>query len=198
MNAFDGFLSKSFADVIKKNLGLRTYEKIKQIIRVRYDITVEQAISDFRKIYAVLTELFPIGSDAIIHDWICCLISYDKDRKYVVLEDQTLSELILKSFGNMDKKIILQNANYSDVIPNIIMHSKIPRASGYRLSKELINDGLLAKTGEIRTNYMKLVSKYASLFDDVKIDIFPTKTVAKVKVKDEYAINSGILQMILR
>ncbi len=198
MNAFDSFLSKSFAEIIKKNLGLRTYEKIEEIIREQYNVTVEQSISDFRKIYAVLVELFASGADVIIQDWIDCLISYDKDDKSIMFKDQVLAELILKSFGNMDKKIILQTANYSDIIPNIIKRAKIPRSSGYRLSKELIKDGLLVKDGNIKTNDGKIISKYVSLFDDVRIDVLPIETVARVKMKKEHINNSNMLQTIIQ
>ena len=195
MNAFDTFLSKSLVNVIKEMLGNQTYVKIERMLEKKYSVTIIQSFSDFGKLYDVLLMLFGKGADSIIESWIDKLISYDKDGKSIIIENRTLSELILRSFGNLSKKAILQTARHPDTLPNIIKHSRLSRSSGYRLSRELIKDSMLVEDGYIITNDGKSISKYTTLFNDVKIDIMANTIITKVQANKNHIKNSALLKI---
>jgi len=95
----------------------------------------------------------------------------------------------LESFGNPDKKIILDSSlTQPNVILDILNSGNIPKSSGYRVIKELLRDGLLAEKGYATTRDGKKISKYTSLFKRVRLDIHGDEISAQVQ------INAGFLQ----
>ena len=108
----------------------------------------------------------------------------------LVIKDSTFSNLILSTYGNNDKKSILQTiANSSMSISDILDKANIPKSSGYKIINSLINDGFLVIGEKIKNPDGNLVSSYSSTISSVNIKIknsiieieieFPKSSIAK-------------------
>jgi predicted transcriptional regulator len=201
MNALDKLLADVLTSVIKKKLGEKTYEKIEGRLRDRYKVTPPEAVRDFQKLDATLREFFGPGADAMEKDFLDNIISLDTtktDRPWLVIESDELAQLILESYGNKEKKQILDVAfKKPDVILDILERCNIPKSTGYRIINELVDDGLLTESGYGTTDDGKKVSIYTSLFENVKIEIMQGKIAIRVQLKEE-VLHESFLVRILR
>lgn len=49
---------KAFQEEIEHSLGMSTWRKIVELVEKKYNITIDESISDFPKFHSVLSELF--------------------------------------------------------------------------------------------------------------------------------------------
>src|SRR3972149_5986963 len=104
------------------------------------------------------------------------------DYEWMKVEDQLVAELILKSFADDDKKMILGATLTKSKTPiEILDVCKIPPTSGYRKINSLIRDGLLVPNDIFMARSKKHVRRYISALENIKIDICKGKLVVKVK-----------------
>jgi len=201
VNALDKLLSQVLAEEIKKKLGDKTFEKIEARINERYKITTVDAIRDFQKLDATLREFFGPGADSMERDFLENLISLDtpkKERIWLVIQNEDLAQLILSSYGDKEKKRIMDSAFVKPgVIQDILERCNIPKSTGYRIINELVDDGLLTEKGHTETEDGKKVITYTSLFENVRIDITYGKLSVKVQLKEE-VLQASFLVRILR
>ena len=190
MAGLDRLLAKSLDTIIRKNLGEKTIKKIEDRLFERYGISLTQSIEQFQKLDAVLREFFGAGADGLEQRFIenVCDLKVANGENWILIDDQTLTKIILESFGDDDKKRILSMLNDDAlIISQIIDKCNIPQTSGYRKINALIDDGLLIPSGNIVTPDGKRVSKYRSIFDNIKIEIVKNKvTVTLHLAKDDY------------
>ena len=200
MGALENLLAESLSTMIKQKLGKKTFQKIEKRVQERYGITMAESIRDFQKIDATLREFFGPGADDIEKDFLNNFISVDKTKKekaWIVIEDQSLAKLVLESFGDPEKKRILDaSLKQQNVILDILDMCNIPKSSGYKVVNELIGDGLLTERGFAFTKDGKKVSKYTTLFENVKIEIKGEKVIAKVQLNEEFLKESYLLKII--
>jgi predicted transcriptional regulator len=182
MAGLDRLLAKSLDSTIRENLGDRTVQKIEERLFEKYGISLTQAIEQFQKLDAVLREFFGAGADGLEQRFLkdVCEIKVSNDEVWAYIENQNLTKIILESFGDDDKKKILGSINDEPMlISQIIETCNIPQTSGYRKINSLIDAGLLIPSGYTITSDGKRVTKYKSVFDNIKIDIIRNKiTVA--------------------
>jgi len=197
----DNLLAESLQSVIEQKLGSPTFQKIKDRLIDRYEVTVVDAIKDFYKMDATLREFFGSGADEIEKDFLGNFISFgstQNQKVWITIHDQSLADLILNSFGDTDKRLILENSmREPKIILDILNHSNIPKSSGYRMVKELIKNGLLAEQGFVLANDGRKLIKFTSLFDNIKIDIQENKTLVKVQINKEFIKDSLIANVLL-
>ena len=200
MSALDNLLAESLSSMIKQKLGNKTFQKIEKRLNERYGITVYEAIRDFQKLDATLREFFGPGADEMERDFLGNFLSIDKSRKekpLIVIENQKLATLILESFGDPDKKTILDSSlREPNVIMDILDICRIPKSSGYRVVGELIKDGLLTEKGFATTRDGKKVSRYVTLFENVKIEIQGQKVIAKVQINEDFLRESYLMKIM--
>lgn len=200
MSALDTLLGESLVSQIQDKLGKKTYQKIERRLLERYGLTIIEAMSDFQKIDATLREFFGPGADEIEKDLVENFISLDRskgEKPWIVIHDQKLAKLMLESFGDSSKKKILDNAlAQPNVILDILESCKIPKSSGYRVIKELIDDGFLAERGFATTKDGKKVNKYVSIFENLKFDIQGNKVIAKMQINEDFLKESYIIKVI--
>ena len=99
--------------MIITKLGKKTFERIEKRLNERYGISVVEAIRDFQKMDATLREFFGAGADEIEKDFLSNFLSVDntmREKSWIKIENQNLANLILESFGNPHKKMILDSA----------------------------------------------------------------------------------------
>ncbi len=200
MNGLDILLAKSLGSVIKNNLGQRTLQKIEKRLFEKFGISLTQSLLEFHKLDTVLREFFGAGADGLERKFFENLVALDKGSKnqeWLIIEDQALSKIILESFGDDDKKLIMNTLlDKSLIISEVLDRCKIPQTSVYRKINSLIQNGLLTTDGFITTNDGKKVNMYTSLFENLKIDIEKNKVIVKVKLRKNALQNSSVVQVM--
>ncbi|MEM3169241.1 MAG: transcriptional regulator [Candidatus Nitrosotenuis sp.] len=196
MAGLDRLLAKSLDSVIRENLGDKTIRRIEERLFEKYGISLTQSIEQFQKLDAVLREFFGAGADGLEQRFLknVCEIKVTNSESWIVIENPMLTKIILESFGDDDKKKILATLNgESMIISQIIERCNIPQTSGYRKVNALINDGLLLAAGYVTTPDGKKVTKYRSIFDNLKIDIIKNKISVTLHLPKDDLYNSSIL-----
>lgn len=213
-SALDRLLGQALESMIREKLGQKTCEKIEARLRQRYNLDLAASINDFYTVDATLREFFSSGADAIEEDFANRLISINtpaKGRHWLSIANEDLAELIVATYGDKDKRIILEVAfTKPSAILDILETARIPKSSGYRLINQLVENGLLTEQGYAESSDGKKVNKYTALFERVKIEIdtnglvftsdiplasFP---VVEVLLKENILNESQIIRVLLR
>jgi hypothetical protein len=213
-SALDRLLGQTLESMIREKLGQKTCEKIEVRLRQRYNLDLAASINDFYTLDATLREFFSSGADAIEEDFANNLISVNtpaKGRRWILIQNSELAELILATYGDKDKRLILEVAfTKPSVIQDILEATQIPKSTGYRLINQLVENGLLTEQGYAESSDGKKVNKYTALFEKVKIEIdtnglvftsdiplasFP---VVEVLLKENILNESQIIRVLLR
>ncbi|MDO8641309.1 MAG: hypothetical protein Q7R33_07160, partial [Nitrosarchaeum sp.] len=163
MSALDKLFAQTVVSVIRKSLGEKTYITIEKRLEERWSMTVSDAIQDFNKFDAVLRELFATGADAIEYDILNKIFSFHSSKRgssLISIEDTDLSKSILVTYGNPEKRLIL-NSVFSTPAPilDILEKCAIPKSTGYRIISEMIDDGFLTDSGFSITSDGKRINK---------------------------------------
>ncbi len=200
-NGIDNLLVPSLRKTIEENLGEKTLHKIEQRLVERHGINLAQSIKDFYKFDSVLREFFGAGADGLETKFLQKIVELDKvensNAEWITIQDQELARVFLESFGDIDKKCILNSVLDSpQIVSDILKSCKIPQTSGYRKINSLIKDGLLIPHGYAVTTDGKKVAKYETLFRNVNIQIEKNSIKIKVQMKKQMINDSTILQVI--
>lgn len=196
MAGLDRLLAKSLDSIIRENLGDKTIQKIENRLFEKYGISLTQSIEQFNKLDAVLREFFGAGADGLEQRFLrtVCELKLVNNEKWVLIENPMLTKIILESFGDDDKKKILGALNGDSlIISQIIERCNIPQTSGYRKINALIDEGLLVPSGFVATSDGKKITKYKSIFDNIKIDIIKNKITIVIHLANEDLNSSSIL-----
>ena len=200
LTGFDHALAKSFADVIQKNLGRKTIQKVEDRLFEKFGISFTQSIEQFDKLDLVLRELFGKGTDGLERkflDSLCIIKSKKSGEKWFTIHDSSISDIILRAFGDADKKKILETTNsIPKIVYDILEDSKLPQTSGYRKVNALIDDGLLIQSGFVKTKDNKSVSKYICVFNNLRINFDSNKITVDIQLNDNQVKQSSILRTI--
>jgi len=201
MSGLDVLLGGALERAVRENLGKKTMEKIERRLFERFGVNVTQAFSDFYKIDSVLREFFGAGADGLENKFLDNVISIektkDKNYEWITIEDQYLSKTILESFGDEDKKAVMNAVlDKPRIVFDILDICKIPQTSGYRKINSLIKNGLLMPAGFTTSRDGKRVTKYTSLFENVKINIEKNKVIIKAQLGKGLLNKSSIIQVV--
>lgn len=201
MVGFDNLVANCLDLVIRDNLSEVTLRKIENRIFEKYGISMTQSFKEFEKLDAVLREFFGTGAEGLerrILDNICTIKKQkNAESRWLSIKDIHLTKIILNAFGDEDKKKVLTVLiEEPKIISEVLKICQLPQTSGYRKINALINDGLLTMEGFITTYDGKKVSKYVSLFKNIKIDIEKNKITVMVQVRSESLKDSMMLPLI--
>ncbi len=190
MAGLDRLFAKSLDVIIRENLGDRSIKKIEDRLFEKYGITLIDSMEQFQKLDTVLREFFGAAADGLEQKFLksICNVNTPYGESWIVIDNPVLTRVILGSFGDDEKKKILGAINGNSlIISQIIEMCEIAQTSGYRKINSLIDDGLLVPSGYIATNDGKRVSKYRSIFDNIKIEIVKNRiTIALHLAKEDY------------
>lgn len=198
MAGLDRLLARSLDTIIRENLGDKTIKKIEDRLFEKYGLSLNQSIEQFHKLDAVLREYFGAGADGLEQRFLkdVCDIRITNGESWLTIDNPELTKIVLESFGDDDKKKILGTLNDQPmIISQIIESCSIPQTSGYRKINSLIDDGLLVPSGHITTSDGKKVSKYRSMFDNIKIDIVKNKITISLHLTREDFASSSIISV---
>jgi len=199
-SGLDNLLADSLHSVIKDNLGEPVYKKIESRLQDRYKITVLESIRDFSKMDATLRELFQEGADEIEKKFLNNFISIEpapsKNKTWITIHDQSLANLIMASFSDSDKRKILNNLLLKEptLISDIVKMCNLTKSTGYRMIKELTNNGLLTEIGYSLTSDGRKMNKYVSLFENMQVNVVGGKLDLKVQINNDFLKQSQIIQ----
>ncbi len=201
-NGMDNFLVPSLRKTIEENLGKKTLNKIEKRLIERHGMSLVPAIKDFNKFDSVLREFFGAGADSLETKFLQNLVKLEKAKntnaEWITIQEQELAGIILESFGDHDKKSILNSVlDKPRIVADILKNCKIPQTSGYRKINSLIGVGLLIPNGQSLTPDGKKVIKYETLFRNISIEIEKNFVKVKVQMKKNTIKNSSILQVII-
>jgi len=200
-NGLDNLLANSLRQSIEENLGKETLNKIEQRLMERYGLGLVQAIKDFHKLDSVLREFFGADADGLEQKFLKNIVSIEKSKQsysnWVHIKDPELSKIILESFADSDKRLIIGSVmNESLIISDITKKCQIPQTSGYRKINFLINNGLLVSSGFELTQEGKKVKKYETIIDNVIMEIVKNSVSVKIQLKKSFLNESSILQTV--
>ena len=200
-NGIDNLLVPSLRKTIEENLGQKTLYKIEQRLIERHGINLAQAIKDFYNFDSVLREFFGAGADGLETKFLQKIVELERvknsNTEWLTIQDQDLAKIFLESFGDPDKKSILNVVlDKPQIVSDILKICKIPQTSGYRKINSLIKDGLLIPNGHSITLDGKKVVKYETLFRNVNIEIEKNSIKIKVQMKKHMVEDSTILQVV--
>lgn len=196
MTGLDRLLAKSLDSTIRQNLGDKIIKKIEDRLFEKYGISLTQSMEQFQKLDVVMRELFGTGADGLEQRFIedLCEVKVSNGENWVLIDDKTLTKIILDSFGDDDKKSILSVVHDQPLIISQILETcNIPQTSGYRKVNSLIDDGLLVPSGYAVTTDGKRVAKYRSIFDNIRIDIVKNKISVRLHLTKNDYMTSSIL-----
>jgi hypothetical protein len=196
MVGIDRLLSKSLDSVIRENLGARTVQKIENRLVEKYGITLTESIEQFQKLDVVLREFFGAGADGLEERFLefVCDVKTSNNTNWVTIDNPTLTKIILESFGEDDKKKILSTLSHDAlIISEIIEKCDIAQTSGYRKINALIDDGLLVPSGFVSTTDGKKVTKYRSIFNNIRIEILKDRITVSIRLAKEDFDASSVL-----
>ena len=200
MSGFDHIIAKSLGGVIEKNLGTKTIQKIEQRLFEKYGISWNQSLEEFEKLDFVLKELFGnVGAKGLEHRF-CESIFNSKAKKtndsWVTISDAGINSIIIQTFGDLEKKKIIDSAMETPkIIYEIIKECGLPQTSGYRKVNQLIYDGfLIPMEFEVKEN--KKIFKYICVFKNLKIEINSNKINVSVQLNDSQQKQCSILHAI--
>jgi hypothetical protein len=200
-NGVDNLLVPSMRKTIEENLGKKTLNKIEERLIERHGMSLVEAIKDFYKFDSVLREFFGAGADGLETKFLQKIVELEKIKnthsEWITIQDPDLAKIFLESFGDPDKKAILNVVlDKAFIVADILKSCKIPQTSGYRKINSLIKDGLLIPSGQSVTSDGKRVTKYETLFSNINIEIEKNSLKVKVQMKKNTLSNSSILQVI--
>lgn len=200
MTGVDQIFAASLEKIIRDNLGETTIHKIQNRLFEKFGMSITESMVKFDKLDDVLREFFGAGAEGLekkFLDNICNIKSKkDKAEKRFTISDPTISQSILKAFSDDEMAKIL-NASIGEpwTISEILEKLGIPKTSGYRKMNELIEEGLMIKSGSELTSNRRMIDKYKSVFDNVNID-FNNKVTVSVQFTPDVAMNSSILRTV--
>src|SRR5947209_17454865 len=136
MSGLDTLIAKSLDCTIKENLGKKTLQKVEERLFEKYGINLTQSIEDFTKLDTVLREFFGDGAEGLEKQFLENIVTLEQESKtqnqnWIAIEDPSLAKLILESFGDEDKKNILNSVlDEPRIISDILDIAKMPQTSG--------------------------------------------------------------------
>ena len=199
MVGFDHLLAKSLNEIVRKNLGNKSVQRIEARLFEKFGVSLTQGIEEFEKLDLVLREFFGRGADGIEKKFFENLIHIKSKKskgEWHTITDLRINAIVLQAFGDPEKKKILESVtNAPKIIADILKDCNLPQTSGYRKINSIINDGLLVQSGHVIKDSKK-ISKYVCIFDNLKINIENGAVVVDVQLTQHEQQNSSILQIV--
>jgi len=197
----DQLFAKSLIEIISSDLGPKTLKKIENRLFEKFGLTLTQSVEQFDSLDLVLREFFGKGADALerkFFEKILKVKTKKSNDEWFTLSDSYANSIILKTYGDLEKRRILETVSDTPkIINDILKDCDLPRTSGYRKINSMIDDGLLFKSDHIVVENKK-INKYVCVFSNLKINIEKNKMSIDVQFTDFERQSSPLLQTILQ
>ena len=200
MGGIDHLLSSALEGIIQKNLGVKASNKIQSRLDEKFGITILESMEQFHTIDSILRELFGKGADGLERkflDSVCTLKSKKSSDGWISIQDKEIIKVIVESIGDEDKKkILLTTTQEPKITYDILKECNIAQTSGYRKINSLIDDGLLSQLGHMTGKDGKKISKYFSIFSNLRINVENGEFYVDIQLNKTQLNESTIFQVI--
>ena len=200
MEGLDTLLLKAIFQSIQDELDSERIKNINLRLKQEYGITFQEVFNRFDKMQGVLQkfddELKNI-EDKILRNFLTVERSTGMET-WITIRDKHLAEMILKTYADADKKLILdlirENA---ETIPKILGLCNLPNTSGYRKMNQLIEEGFVVPIGLAESFEGKRAILYKSLIQKIQISINKDRIITSISVPKESLRSSQVINMAL-
>ncbi len=198
MNGLDTLLYRAILQSIQNELNVEKLRQIDKRLQQEHGVKFSELGSKPNKIKNQLFEFedeLKKIEDRLLRNFL--LIENQSSETWLVIMNRQLTELILKTFADEDKKIILDFTRIkSETIPKILSLCNIPNTSGYRKMKQLIDNGFVIPDGMAETFEGRRALLYKSIIQKIQITIDKSDIFAKILVPKESINSSEIIKTI--
>ena len=200
MNELDGFLFKAILQAIKNQINTEIISGIEQKLQRGQGLKFSDLFNRFNEVKNSLieyeSELKKI-EDEILRDFLTVEVVDSAAEKWLVIKNKYLTELILKTFADEDKKAILDlTRDNTETIPKILVLCNLPNTSGYRKMNQLIEDGFVTPIGLAETFEGKRAILYRSIIQKIQIIMNRNEIITKILIPKEIIDSSQIVRTI--
>lgn len=200
MNELDGFLFKSILQAIKNQLNTEKIKSIEQKLQQEHGLKFSDLLNKFDEVKDSLlefeSELKKIEDD-VLRDFLTVETADTTSERWLVIKNKYLTEIILKTFADEDKKAILDlTRDNAETIPKILVLCNLPNTSGYRKTNQLIEDGFVTPIGLAETFEGKRAILYRSIIQKIQIIINRNAVITKILIPKEIVNSSQIVRTI--
>lgn len=201
MEGLDTLLLRSILHSVQEELEQEQIQHIEEKLQQEYGLSFNELFNRFDK---VKNSLYPFQNDLKnIEDKVLRnFLSVDKDSEssdmWIVIRNKHLAELILKTFADEDKKMILDKTREkAETVPNLLSSCQLPNTSGYRKTKQLIDDGFIIPIGLAESFEGKRAILYKSLIQKIQITINRDQVITAILIPKDDLASSHIINTIL-
>lgn len=201
MEGLDTLLLRSILHSVQEELAAEKMQYIEQKLQQEYGLGFVEMFNRFDKVrntmYEFESDLKNI-EDKVLRDF----LSVDKDSNssdlWLVIRNKHLAELVLKTFADEDKKLILDRTREkSETVPNLLTQCNLPNTSGYRKVKQLIDDGFIIPVGLAESFEGKRAILYESAIQKIQISINKERVITSILISKEDLVSSRVINTIL-
>lgn len=199
MRGLDEILVNAVMQTVKKEINSKDFEDIEQQLQTQGMQVTDMLyrFPEMKKSLFHFTNELKIIEDKILKNFLTIEQDPETSEIWLVIKNQHLTELILKSFVDEDKKAIMDLIrDMPETIPKILERCKIPNTSGYRKMNQLIDEKMVVTTGLAETFEGKRTILYKSIIQKLQIFINANEIVVKILVDQETLDSSEIVRTI--
>lgn len=200
MQGLDEIIVNAIMHNIKKEIDSKDLEGIEQQLQ---NSGMQMAdmfykFPEMKKSLFRFTDDLKIIEDEILKDFLTVEHNPQTSEIWLVIKNHYLTEIILKTFADEDKKAIMDLIrDEPETIPKILERCKIPNTSGYRKMNQLIDDKMIVTIGLAETFEGKRAITYKSIIQKIQILINGNEIIAKIFVNQKTLDSSEIIRAII-
>lgn len=200
MQGLDILFTKAIVRSIKDKLDDERIQNMNKKLEEDHGLRFEELFIRYDDIRSSLdkfeTDLKDI-EDKVLRDFLTIENTTANDT-LVVVRNKYLTEMILKTFADDDKKRILDvTRDGSETVPRILSLCNLPNTSGYRKMNQLIEEGFVVPVGLAESFEGKRAIQYKSLIQRVQITVNNDSVLTAISVPKEASNSSQIINTVL-
>lgn len=199
VRSLDEIIVNAIMHTVKKEISTKDLDDMEQQLQ-NYGMHMNEIFYKFpemKKSLSRFTDDLKVIEDEILKDFLIIERDPKTPEIWLVIKNQYMAELILKTFADQDKKAIMDLIrDESETIPKILERCKIPNTSGYRKMNQLIDEKMVTATGMAETFEGKRAILYRSVIQRIQIAINGNEIISKISVDHEALNSSEIIRTI--
>ena len=201
MEGLDTLLLRAIFQSIQDGIDSEKIRNINLRLKQEHGLTFQDLFNRFDEMHAVLQKFesnLKDIEDKILRNFLTVEKSTNTET-WITIRDKHLAEMILKTYADADKKMILDfTRDHSETIPKILNLCNLPNTSGYRKMNQLIEDGFIVPTGLAESFEGKRAILYKSVIQKIQININKDRVVTSISIPKESIRSSQVINMVLR
>ncbi len=197
MNGIDVLLHKAVLQSIQNQIDGEKFQHIEQGLQEQ-GIKLSDLVSRSSRAMnpSWFEEEIKKIEDSVLKEFL--VLEGNPHSTWITIKNRYLTELILKTFADDDKKRILDFVrNRPETIPKTLASCNLPNTSGYRKMRQLIDDGFVMTTGLVESFEGRRTLVYKSVIHKIQITINKNEIYARISVPKEIIGSSDMIKTIV-